>query len=329
MSTIHVENLCKKYFVNERQKGLINNVKGFFVRKRKEIYAVSDISFDIEKGDVVGYIGPNGAGKSTTIKILTGILTPTSGTVSVSGLNPFKQRRIYAKKMGVIFGQRSQLWWDIPAKDSLNIMQYMYKMDAKTFNNNLAMFEELLDIKDFVDQPVRQLSLGQRMRVDFAAALLHDPEIVFLDEPTIGLDVVAKNKIRQFIKFISMEKKTTIILTTHDMSDIEKLCRRMILIDQGKIKYDGLLSEFKEKYNRNRQIIIKTALPSNDLQFALPGCGIEIADNETLQIKYDSSMIDSNQIISSLTGIIPIANVTIKDSEIEDVLIDLYKTKKY
>lgn len=226
MAFIRVDRLSKQYKRQVRSEGLGGAIKDLFNRKYDTKTAVDQISFAIEKGEVVGYIGPNGAGKSTTIKMLSGILVPSSGIVEVGGIVPYKQRKQYTRNIGVVFGQRTQLWWDIPVSESFRMMKYMYKISDKQFDQNMEMFTDILDIQSFMHTAVRQLSLGQRMRADLCAALLHNPDILYLDEPTIGLDVVVKEKIRDFIKEVNKERQTTVILTTHDMSDIEKLCYR-------------------------------------------------------------------------------------------------------
>ena len=246
-SYITVKNLQKTFKVPIRKNGVKEALKSFFKREYKIIKAIDDISFSIGKGEIVGYIGPNGAGKSTTIKILTGVLTPTSGTCKVGNIVPWKDRKKYVSKIGVVFGQRSQLWWDIPAIDTFDLLKDIYKIEEKEYIQTRDELIKLLSLEDIVKVPVRQLSLGQRMRCEIAASLLHKPEILFLDEPTIGLDAVSKVIVRNFIKKINKEQKVTVILTTHDMSDIESLAKRVIMIGNGKVLYDGTLSNLKKK----------------------------------------------------------------------------------
>ena len=247
MSFIKVEALCKSFKVAKRNSGVKAALKSFFKREYKIVDAVKDVSFEIEKGEIVGYIGPNGAGKSTTIKMLSGILKPTAGNIIIDGLIPFKDRRKYVSKIGVVFGQRSQLAWDIPAEDTFDLLRDIYKINNNEYQKTKEELVNLLDIKDIIKQPVRSLSLGQRMRCEIAASLLHKPEILFLDEPTIGLDTTSKKIVREFIKKINKEQKVTIILTTHDMFDIDALAKRIILIGRGKILYDGTLNNLKRK----------------------------------------------------------------------------------
>ncbi|MCI8623113.1 MAG: ATP-binding cassette domain-containing protein [Provencibacterium sp.] len=249
MSFIEVNQLCKEYRIAQSGKGISGAVRSLFHREYTVKQAVKNVSFSLEKGEVVGYIGPNGAGKSTTIKMLSGVLIPTSGTARIGDIIPYENRKENAKHIGVVFGQRSQLYWDLPISDTLELYESLYSIPKERFRRNCDFFTELLDMKDFLSQPVRQLSLGQKMKANIAIALLHDPDVVYLDEPTIGLDVTSKKVLRDALKKINAERKTTIILTTHDMDDIEAVCRRLIMIDQGKKLFDGTLADFRSKYN--------------------------------------------------------------------------------
>ncbi len=258
MSYIVVDGISKTFKVTKRNSGLKSALKSFFKREYVTIDAVKDISFSIEKGEIVGYIGPNGAGKSTTIKMLCGILLPTAGNIRVGGMNPFADRCKYVSNIGVVFGQRSQLAWDIPAEDTFDLLRDIYKLDESKYQKNKEELIHLLEIEDIIKKPVRSLSLGQRMRCEIVASLLHEPKILFLDEPTIGLDAKSKKIVRDFILKINKEKNVTIILTTHDMTDIDKLAKRIILIGKGQILYDGSLEKLKTKYGSYKSITVNT-----------------------------------------------------------------------
>jgi ABC-2 type transport system ATP-binding protein len=248
MSLIEINHLHKEFKIAEPTKGVIGSLKSLIKKKYYIKKAVEDISFQINRGEVVGYIGPNGAGKSTTIKILSGVLTPTSGTVTVNGIVPYKNRQENAQKIGVVFGQRSQLYWDLPVADTFELYQKLYNIKEDLYKANRKYFTDILEMHEFINQPVRQLSLGQKMKANLALSMLHDPDILYLDEPTIGLDVMSKKTLRTCITDINRDKQTTIILTTHDMDDIEAVCGRLILIDKGRKLFDGSLSEFEEQY---------------------------------------------------------------------------------
>lgn len=252
MEVIKVENLKKIYRIPKRREGFLNAFKDLVKHEYEDKTALVDISFSINEGDIVGYIGPNGAGKSTTIKIIAGILYPTSGQVTVNGIIPYKEKIKNAKDISLIAGNRSNLYWDLPIIDTFELMKRIYKIPNKKYKQNLDMLSEVIGIKDLHTVPARQLSLGQRMRADFVASMLHDPKIVYLDEPTIGLDIVAKDHIREFIKTINNEKKTTVMITSHDIADIERICNRVIVIDYGRIIYSGNIDDLNSKYNNSK-----------------------------------------------------------------------------
>jgi ABC-2 type transport system ATP-binding protein len=242
---IYTRELRKTFRVSRSRPGLLGGMRSLVNPILDEVVAVDGVNLSVERGEMVACLGPNGAGKSTTIKMLTGILVPTGGTVEVFGMRPHRQRRAVAQRMGVVFGQRTQLWWDLPLRDSFDLLRYIYRIPLRRFAHNLATFAELLELGAFLDTPVRQLSLGQRMRGDLAAALLHDPEVLYLDEPTIGLDVVAKHRVRSFLQELNRERGVTVLLTTHDMSDVERLCSRLLIIDHGRLLYDGGLEAMR------------------------------------------------------------------------------------
>lgn len=304
---IEVKNIKKYYKVAKREKGLKATIKNLFHRKYEIKKAVNDISFSIKKGEIVGFIGPNGAGKSTTIKMLSGILYPDEGEIKINGFIPYKQRKQYVKNIGVVFGQKSQLNWDLPLIESFELMKYIYKIPEKVYEANLSKFTELLEMKDFIHQPVRQLSLGQRMRGDIVAALLHSPKIVFFDEPTIGLDVVAKEKIRDFVKYMNETEQTTIIFTTHDMQDIEKVCDRLIIIDTGKKIYDGSIAEIKSKYINSKTIEIWL-------------------ENGKKEVKtFDVNQTPMNEVMEELFSKYHIKDISICEPEIDGIVRDIYE----
>ncbi len=254
MSLIHIQDLSKHFKILNRREGLSGAFKDLFSGDYRTVKAVDGISFDIDTGEIVGYIGPNGAGKSTTIKMMTGILKPSGGTIRINGLVPYENRIKQAQTMGVVFGQRSQLWWDLPVIESFKILKEIYKVDQKTFDKHMGMFEDLVGLKSLYTQQVRTLSLGQRMLCDITASFLHNPQVVFLDEPTIGLDISVKAKIRTVIKELNRERNTTIILTTHDLGDVEALCHRIVIIDQGKILYDGKATQVHTLFGAYRTL---------------------------------------------------------------------------
>lgn len=304
---IDVEGLKKYYKIAKRDKGLLQTMRGLFNRKYEIRKAVDDISFQIKKGEIVGFIGPNGAGKSTTIKMLSGILYPDEGKLGVNGFVPYKQRKQYVKNIGVVFGQKTQLNWDLPLIESFELMKFIYKIPQEKYEKNLHKFVKLLDMEDFINQPVRQLSLGQRMRGDIVAALLHSPEVVFFDEPTIGLDVVAKEKIRDFIKYMNKTEQTTIIFTTHDMQDIEKVCDRLIIIDSGKKVYDGSIDEIKTKYAYSKTVEM-------------------LLEDGTKQVQtFDVRKVPMNEVMEKLFAKYHIKDIAICEPEIDAIIRDIYE----
>ena len=322
-SYITVKNIKKDFKVPIRKNGVWESVKSFMKREYKIVHAIDDISFSINKGEIVGYIGPNGAGKSTTIKILTGILLPTSGTCKVGNIVPWEEREKYVSKIGVVFGQRSQLWWDIPALDTFDLLCDIYKLEKSEYQKTKEELISLLKIEDVVKMPVRQLSLGQRMRCEIAASLLHKPEILFLDEPTIGLDALSKTIVRDFIKKINKERKVTVILTTHDMSDIEALAKRILLIGKGKVLYDGSLNSLKHKYDVNKYIHVITndSMPKNDIR----GIISQKKVGDGYQFIIDSKQIDVSTFLQELASKISIQDIDIDNETLDDIILKLYK----
>lgn len=322
MAFIDVENLVKEYYIkpkSSKEDSFIQKFKNLFIKDVKR--AADGISFKIEKGEMVGYIGPNGAGKSTTIKMLTGILVPTSGKLEVDGLVPYKDRRAYTKKIGVVFGQRTQLWWDLPLIDSFKLIRYIYDIPKNVYMDNMESFRNILGLDEFIHTPVRQLSLGQRMRADFAASLLHNPEILFLDEPTIGLDAFSKENIRNFVKYANKERNVTLILTTHDMNDIEELCSRVVVIDNGRRIYDGSLEELRVKYSNQRILVVDIA--QNEVALP-PKTSLIHEDGGKKWISFDRDESNASEIISTVMKLNRVTDISIKDENIESIIKKLY-----
>lgn len=302
----------------------------------RKVEAVHDLSLSVERGEMIGLVGPNGAGKSTTIKMLTGILVPSSGEMRVAQLNPLLQRRELARHIGVVFGQRSQLWWDLPLIDSLRLLRHLYRVPEERHHANLSELRALLALDEFIDTPVRQLSLGQRMRGDLAAALLHDPELLYLDEPTIGLDVVAKARIREFLLMINATRGVTILLTTHDMDDVEALCRRMLIIDHGRKLFDGAVSDIRERFGGERALVAVldatelAALPrgANSLPIIaeLPvGVRLLRAEEPRIWLGFSRDAIPAHELVAWLGARYSLRDVTFQEPEIEDVIRRIYE----
>ena len=321
MSFIEVEHINKTFKVSKRKSGIKDAIKSFFKRDYKIIEAIKDISFKVEKGEIVGYIGPNGAGKSTTIKILSGILTPTSGKCKIGKLIPWENRKEYVKKIGVVFGQRSQLWWDIPAEDTFDLLKDIYDIEENKYQKIKEELVEKLNLKDIINVPVRQLSLGQRMRCEIAASLLHEPEILFLDEPTIGLDAISKQLVRDFIKRINKEKKTTIILTTHDMSDIDALAKRIILIGKGKVLYDGSLKKLKENFANKKYVTVKT---KDNIKLKQKGIIKKEKNKEGYNFIIDAKILNISEFLNIISKKGNIEDIEIDNESLDNMIVNLY-----
>jgi ABC-2 type transport system ATP-binding protein len=319
MPIITVENLCKHFKVYRRRAGFWGNLMSLTSREHSIIRAVDNVSFTLERGELVGYIGANGAGKSTTIKMLTGILVPSAGDINVMGLAPYEHRKENAKRIGVVFGQRTQLWWNLPVIESFELLKHIYDIPKNVYRRNMELFSEILQLNQFLDTPVRR----QRMRCDLSAALLHDPEVLYLDEPTIGLDVVAKEQIRQFIAKINSQRQVTVILTTHDLNDVEKLCRRMLIIDKGKIIYDGSVEEIKQRYGKTRMLIVD--LNRTYPKFQLEGAKMTRRQRNRIWLKFDRDSISASELITQLTARYEIKDLTISEPEIEEIVRKIYE----
>jgi ABC-2 type transport system ATP-binding protein len=322
MPIIETHRLRKVFRSVERQPGVGGALRSLFSRQYVDKVAVEDVNLTMETGELVGYIGPNGAGKSTTIKMLTGILVPTSGDIRVAGIVPYQKRKENARNIGVVFGQRSQLYWDLPLRESFELLRAIYAVPRPKYEANMAFFSEILDLDEFMTTPVRQLSLGQRMRGDFAAAMLHDPPIVYLDEPTIGLDVVAKEAIRTFIAKVNEERGTTVILTTHDLADVERLCNRIVLIDDGRIVYDGALERLRMEYGTHRTLVVTLADTCEDLSF--PHTELVEQEANVVHLKFDRRKITAEHLLRLVTERCTISDVSIVEPEMEDIIRRIY-----
>jgi ABC-2 type transport system ATP-binding protein len=321
---IEVKNLRKEFKILKKKPGLAGAITSLFSRDYQVIEAIKEISFKINQGEIVGYIGPNGAGKSTTIKILCGILYPTSGLIEVAGFVPSVDRRKFAMTLGVMFGQRTQLWWDLPVSESFDLLKSIYKVDDARYKKNLDFFNEIFELREFWGQPVRRLSLGQRVRADLAAALIHDPNVLLLDEPTIGLDVLARSRFRELIKMVNAEKKTTILLTSHDIDDIELIVDRLILIDKGIVKYDGALKKFLKHYGGQKKLLVNFS--SHPKVGKVPkGSTVQTLKGNLLEIKVDTAIISYHDLIRVIPGWGKVVDIQLESDSLETILSELYK----
>ena len=323
MAIIQVRELSKSFKVPVSKTGRLAAVRNLFSFEHTLKVAVDRVSFDIDKGDMMGYVGPNGAGKSTTIKMLTGILVPSAGEVVVDGFVPHRDRIRLARRIGVVFGQKSQLWWDVPVIESLRLLKEIYKIPTSTYQANLELFHDLLDLHEFQDTPVRQLSLGQRMRSDLVAALLHNPDILFLDEPTIGVDIVAKDRFRSFIRQLNRERQVTVLLTTHDLSDIEKVCERMMIIDNGRIIYNGSIKGIKERFAPYRVLVVDFAEGVSEVKIARA----ELIEREgqRARFRFNREHVSASELITELAQQHRVRDISVEEPEIEEVVRKIYE----
>ena len=324
---ISVSDLTKTFRSYRRREGLWGGIQNLFHREHQEMIAVDRVSFSIQRGEMVGYIGPNGAGKSTTIKMLTGILVPSSGEIVINGFVPWRQRTSYVKTIGVVLGQRTQLWWDIAVIESFKLLRRIYDVSQRDFDERMETFNQILGIRDYLNTPVRKLSLGERMRCDLAAALLHNPPLLFLDEPTIGLDVVAKDHIRQFLRAINQRYQTTVLLTTHDLDDIEELCRRILIIDHGHVLYDGHLALLKQKLLRTKQV--KFAVRDGEqaarvATLSREGMELDRLDELTFRIRFDRSRVSTADLMREILASVEVRDLLIEDEPIEEIIKRIY-----
>jgi ABC-2 type transport system ATP-binding protein len=314
---IEVEHVEKR-FVSWRKRGVLR-------RERREVSAVDDLTFAVERGTVCGYIGPNGAGKSTTVKMLTGILVPSAGRISVGGLEPSRQRIKLARRIGAMFGQRVQLWWDLPLIDSFELLRHIYRVPAERFRANLGRFRELLELDPFLHTPVRQLSLGQRVRGELSAVMLHDPEILFLDEPTIGLDVVAKERVREFLVDVNRERDVTVLLTTHDLSDIERLCNRILMIDRGRLIYDGSVDDLLARYGGERTLVVDLEEPVPPLD--VPGARVERVDGPRQWLRFRRDETSAAAVTAAVAQRANLVDLALEEPDIEEVVRRIYTSR--
>ena len=323
---IELKNIRKSFKVLRRDSGLGNAAKSLFKRSYEYIDALVDVSFNINEGEMIGYLGPNGAGKSSTIKVMSGILTPDSGECIINGRVPWKDRVDHVREIGVVFGQRSQLWWDVPVIDSFELLRDIYAVPDGIYKSNLSLLTEMLNIETILKTPARQLSLGQRMRCEIAASLLHNPKILFLDEPTIGLDAVSKIAVREFIRNINRERRTTVILTTHDMQDIDALTNRILLIGKGRILLDGALEDLKKRYSLNKKITVEYSVDAD----IITADGISYLDRNVNRIVYtiDTDVISVSEAVNTLTQGKDVRDISIENTPIDDIIVTIYKEYK-
>ncbi len=321
---IEAVNLTKVYHIPDKDPGVRGAVKALFRPRHTSKTAVKDVSFTIEPGEIVGYIGVNGAGKSTTIKMLTGILVPTGGQVRVLGRDPHRERVANARDIGVVFGQRSQLWWDLALRESLTMVGRIYEVDDARFQRLISEFSETLELKELLPIPIRNMSLGQKMRAELAATLIHEPRIVYLDEPTIGLDLLVKERIRAFIKRIHQEKGTTVVLTTHDLGDIEELCRRVLIIDNGVLIYDGSLETIKQRFGKYREITFETAADLNGLDVPT-GADVLEKGGRTLSLRFDRTQTSASRVSASIMSQIEVIDLSLKEPDLSMVVKQIYQ----
>lgn len=331
---ITVNHVSKEFVLPKKYPGFKGAVKGLFSNEKVIKTAVDDISFSIKKGEIVGYIGSNGAGKSTTIKMMTGILTPSKGECLVDGIDPTKNRKENAQNIGVVFGQRTQLWWDLPLCESYTILKEIYDIPDELYHSQMEFLNKVLELDEFFDKPVRTLSLGQRMRADLGAALLHNPKVLYLDEPTIGLDLIVKDNIRKAIKEINEKYQTTVILTTHDIGDIEELCSRIIVIDEGKKIYDGTLDHLKDTYGSRRKVVMEIknteAVNAIDLATELGVCEGDYTaerdkESNSFSISFDKRKIQTPQILSAVMAVTEVTDIKLQETELAEIVKEIYK----
>lgn len=323
MSQICLNGICKSFKVSQRPKGHLSLLKSAFIRETRIVDALKDINFSIEEGELVGYIGPNGAGKSTTVKVMSGILTPDEGNCTILNRIPWKDREAHVARIGVVFGQRSQLWWDLPVSDTFSLLKDIYHMSFQDYKKRLSELAETLKINEFIQTPVRQLSLGQRMRCEIAASLLHKPDILFLDEPTIGLDTVSKLALREFLRNENKTNGVTMILTTHDMDDIESLCSRVMVIGRGELLYDGNLETLKNRYAPLRRI--KATLFECMEEFQIDGSEKVQVNGQEWTVYFDPGKIPTHTMVERMSKQLPLKDINIQEKDIDEIIASMYE----
>lgn len=322
---IQVEDLTKTFKVYRHYRGSLSVIRNLITRQSRLVKAVDQVTFQVSAGEVVGYLGPNGAGKSTTIKMLTGLLVPTSGNLRVNGFIPWRDRKQYVRRIGAVFGQRTTLWWDLPVVESFDLLKYIYDIPQNQYLQSLADFKRFLALDEFLDIPVRSLSLGQRMRADLCAAMLHNPELIFLDEPTIGLDVVAKESIRKFILHINQSREVTVILTTHDLSDIEKLCNRVMIIDKGRLLYDGTLDSLSERFGGKRRLVVDFSESYDDIH--VQDAEIVQTENQRVTFQFERDAVTASELIGRIAAHYRIRDLQVLEPEIEETIRRIYQDR--
>ncbi|MCA8998172.1 MAG: ABC transporter ATP-binding protein [Planctomycetaceae bacterium] len=321
MIAIEARGLTKTYRVYQKREGVWASITGLFHREFKTVEAVRDVSFSIEEGEMVAFLGPNGAGKTTTLKLLSGLIYPTSGEAQVLGYVPWKREHAFRRRFSLVMGQKNQLWWDLPAQESFQLHREIYRIPDEQFRKRRDELTELLEVKDLVGQPVRELSLGERMRMELIAALLHSPEVLLLDEPTIGLDVVSQRRVQEFLRYYQAERKITVILTSHYMKDVEALCRRAIIINDGEIKHDGPLSEIVERLSRHKIILLQFGMNEQPENLERFGNVIEVMPPRA-KIEVDRQLVP--EVLAAILAEYQIADVGVQDRPLEDVIAEVF-----
>ncbi len=324
MDVVVVEHLQRSFQINRQKEGFWAKVRGLVKRESETIQAVKDISFRVEKGEMVGFLGPNGAGKTTSLKLLSGLLTPTGGHATVLGHVPWKRENAYRRRFSLLMGQKNQLWWDLPAQESFRLHKEIYRIETKRYQDRMDELTDLLEVRKQLSQPVRELSLGQRMRMELIAALLHDPEVLFLDEPTIGLDVISQSKVQQFLKFYQEHKQITVLLTSHYMKDVESLCKRVIIIDDGVIKHDGLLTDVLGQLNPQKIVTLKFSQEVHNFRVSQYG---NVIEQTPMSVKLRLSKSDIPTLLANALADYPIEDVSVQDRPIEELFAELFSKK--